>query len=827
MRLIIFFLFLAVLQTSCTSSFQQSSNGQNSIQAAFVPPQNTNRMRLFDDDWRFSKTENEEAISPDLDDQNWQTVDLPHDWSIEDLPEGEGLVGPFSKESPGGISTGFTIGGTGFYRKTFTTSAEDKGKIFAIYFDGVYMESDVWINGQHLGFHPNGYTPFYYELTDFLKSPGEENILVVRAKNIGENSRWYSGSGIYRHVWLRVTDPVNIPVWGVFVKTVDVYEGWAEIEAEINFQNQGDTTHQFLVRHEVIGADGNTKSQYQGKISSGNQLLTMKQRFDIKNPELWSIENPKLYLLRTKIEHDGIVVDVEETTFGIRTLDFSPEKGFLLNGEPVVLRGGCLHHDNGILGAATFDRAEQRRVELMKANGFNAIRTSHNPPSQQFLDACDRLGVLVIDEAFDMWEHPKKPNDYHRFFAEWSKKDIQSMVLRDRNHPSVIIWSYGNEIYERADTSGIRIAKDLIAAIKEVDGTRPATQAICGFWEFPKGRPWSDTEPAFELMDVHSYNYAWEHYENDHQRFPERIIIGTETFPVEAFVNNQMAQEKPYVIGDFVWTGMDYLGEAGIGQASLDSVQMKFPWFNGYCGDIDLIGSKKPQSFYRDVVWGQGQLEMAVEQPAPEGHEWVLSKWGWRNELQSWNWNGYENQLMDVYVYSPAEKVALLLNGKEVAEGSATDSSNYVFHFEVPYEAGELTAVAYNSDQELTRKSLQTTGKASQIILKADRETIAADRNDLAYVEVNLLDDNGLPVTGDDRMVYFETSGEAELIAVGNGNPTQMKSFQADSCMTFHGRCLAIIRSDVAPGRFNLKAKTSGLKDAVVRGVLIEPDQIE
>ncbi len=827
MKLTLFFLILAVLHTSCTSSLQPSSTAQQSTQAAFVAPENTERMRIFDDGWRFSKTDNEDAASPDFDDQNWRLVDLPHDWSIEDLPEGEGLIGPFSKESPGGISTGFTIGGIGFYRKTFTTSEDDKGKVFSIYFDGVYMESDIWINGQHLGFHPNGYTPFHYELTDFLKSAGEENVLVVRAKNIGKNSRWYSGSGIYRHVWLRVTDPVNVPIWGVFVKTVDVYEGWAEVEAEVSIQNQGDSTSRFVVRHEILETKGNTKYEYQGQIESGEEILTMKPQFDVENPELWSVDNPKLYTLRTEILRDGKVVDVDETKFGIRTLDFSPDKGFLLNGKRVVLRGGCMHHDNGILGAATFDRAEQRRVELMKANGFNAIRTSHNPPSQQFLDACDRLGMLVMDEAFDRWEVPKKPNDYHRFFPDWSKKDIQSMVLRDRNHPSIFAWSYGNEIYERADSSGIRIAKNLISAIKEVDNTRPVTQAVCSFWNHPGDRPWSDHDPAFDLMDVHSYNYAWEHYENDHQSFPERIIIGTETFPVEAFVNNQMAQEKPYVIGDFVWTGMDYLGEAGIGQASLDSVQMAFPWFNGYCGDLDLIGSKKPQSFYRDVVWGRSQLEMAVEQPAPEGHEWVLSKWGWRNELQSWNWTGYENQLMNVYVYSPAEKVALLLNGKEVAEGSATDSSNYVFHFEVPYEKGELTAVAYNSDQELARKSLQTTGKVSQIILKADRETITADRNDLSYVEVNLMDDNGLLVTDDDRMVYFETSGEAGLIAVGNGNPTQMKSFQADSCMTFHGRCLAIIGGEGTSGEYTLKAKTIGLKDAVINGILVKSDQFE
>ncbi|WP_159523067.1 glycoside hydrolase family 2 TIM barrel-domain containing protein [Sunxiuqinia indica] len=801
-------ILLILVQLSC----QQKVAVEDNKQISFVAPTNTERMRLFDDNWRFAKTSNEDAISPDFDDQSWRVLDLPHDWSIEDLPEGEGVIGPFSKNSPGGVSTGFTIGGTGFYRKTFSVSPKDQGKIFTIYFDGVYMESDVWINGHHLGFHPNGYTPFYYNLTDYLKAPGEENVLVVRAKNIGENSRWYSGSGIYRHVWLRVTDPLNIPVWGVFVKTVGVDEKWATIDVSTTVQNQGEKVKTFVFRQEVVDAEGITLVEMQGKMPTDGSSLPMETSFEIENPELWSPEHPNLYTLRTEIREGDSLVDLVETRFGIRTLDFSPDNGFLLNGEPVILKGACLHHDNGILGAATFDRAEQRKVELMKANGFNAIRTSHNPPSQQFLDACDRLGILVMDEAFDRWEEPKKPDDYHRYFKQWSKKDIQSMVMRDRNHPSIFAWSYGNEIYERADSSGIRIAKELIRAIKEKDNTRPVTQAICGFWNHPGDRPWSDSAPAFELMDVHSYNYQWKQYENDHQLFPERVIIGSETFAVEAYENYKMALDKPYVIGDFVWTGMDYLGEAGIGQASLDSVQMAYPWFNGYCGDIDLLGFKKPQSYYRDVVWGRSGLEIAVEKPAPEGHQWEISKWGWRNELPSWNWSGFENHPMDVFVYSPAKKVTLMLNEVQVAEKFATDSSQYVFHFKVPYQPGELTAIAYNGDDELGRKTIQTTGKASQIALKAEREAIAANKNDLAYIEINILDENGRLVMDDDQKITFSVEGDAKIIAVGNGNPTDMKSFQSDSCMTYLGRCMAILRPGGKVGYVNVTAKSKSLK---------------
>ncbi|WP_321290543.1 glycoside hydrolase family 2 TIM barrel-domain containing protein [uncultured Sunxiuqinia sp.] len=808
LRIFIYF-FLVMLQVSCLSDKEE----QGGKQIAFVAPENNSRMRLFDDGWRFSKTDGEAAVLPGFDDSSWRKLDLPHDWSIEDLPEGEGVVGPFSKESPGGMSTGYTIGGTGIYRKTFSISEEDVNKIFTIYFDGVYMESDVWINGQHLGFHPNGYTPFYYEMTDYLNIPGD-NVLVVRARNIGENSRWYSGSGIYRHVWLRVTDQANIPVWGVKLTTSNANKELATIHSEIKVDNLSQTDIDVKLKNSVYFRDQFTGITKETEVSvSDKSQQTISSDITISSPRLWSLEFPNLYTLKTEIIQDERVIDVVETKFGIRTLEFSPVKGFLLNGESVILKGGCLHHDNGILGAATFDRAEQRRVELMKANGFNAIRTSHNPPSQQFLDACDRLGILVMDEAFDRWEHPKRPNDYHRFFKEWSKKDIQSMVLRDQNHPSIFAWSYGNEIYERADTSGIRIAKQLIAAIKEVDTSIPVTQAICGFWEFKdRQRPWSDSEPAFGLMDIHGYNYKWQEYENDHAQFPERVMVGTESFAMEMYENYQMAVNNPYVIGDFVWTGMDYLGEAGIGQASLDSVNMAYPWFNGYCGDIDLIGFKKPQSYYRDLVWGRSQLEIAVEAPAPEGHKWVISAWGWRNELPSWNWSGQEGKSLDVYVYSQAEKVELKLNENLIDTQLSTDTSKYVFHFKVPYEKGKLKALAYSGEKLIAEKSIETTGKASQIKLIPERQTVTSNKNDLAYIQVQLVDEDGLLVMNDDQIVHFTVVGDAQIQAVGNGNPKDMKSFQSGSCMTYLGRCMAIIRPEGREGKLTVTAKSKSLE---------------
>ena len=640
---------------------QQTASDERAISSApaFTPPMNSSRYRLFDEDWKFYKGDLKGAEVPGFDDSRWRIVDLPHDWSIEDLPdqkEGE-VVGPFDKKSIGLFYTSYTIGGTGWYRKSFIVDKSDQGKEFSIYFDGVYMESDVWINGHYLGSHKHGYTPFYYNLNNYLNPAGKENTLAVLVKNIGENSRWYSGSGIYRHVWTRVTDSLNIPVWGVFVTTPEVSEKHSKISAAVSMENKGISAIEFRLKSSVVNPEGKEvlKSEKDEKLAAG-EIKKVDQFFDLPEPELWSVETPSLYTLKTELISDGKVLDTEETSFGIRSISFSPDKGFLLNGKNVILKGACIHHDNGPLGSVAFDRADQRKIEILKANGFNAIRTSHNPPSQGFLDACDRYGMLVMDEAFHMWENPKRPDDYHRFFREWHKKDLQSMILRDRNHPSVIIWSIGNEIKERADSSGLRIAGDLIGIIKDLDRTRPVSNGICEFWE-TKGRKWEDSAPAFALLDVCGYNYVYGEYEKDHARYPERIIAGTESFAMSIYENWQMATEKSYVIGDFVWTGMDYLGEAGIGQAMTDSTTMCWPWINANCGDIDLIGYKKPQAFYRDVVWDRSKIEMAVEEIPPAGKEWLIRDWGWYREYPGWNWPGNEGKNMNVRVYTKHNEV--------------------------------------------------------------------------------------------------------------------------------------------------------------------------
>lgn len=799
--ILVFSLILAIF-SGCRIEKQADNNSQSK----FIAPTNTARNQLFDLGWRFYKGEVADAQNPDFDDSQWRIVDLPHDWSIEDLPnqkEGE-VVGPFDKSSKGVFFTGFVQGGTGWYRKSFTVSESDQGKNLSIYFDGVYMESEVWLNGHLLGENKHGYTPFYFPLNEYLNSSGQENVIAVHVKNLGENSRWYSGSGIYRHVWLRTTNNLNIPVWGVFVTTPDVLEEKAKVMAAVSVENGEVDEVEFTLKNTIVACDGKAVAAAEKleKLKAG-ETKNFDQSIEVSNPELWSDVSPVLYTLKTELIADGKTIDSEETVFGIRSISFSPDKGFLLNGKSVLLSGACIHHDNGPLGAVALERADQRKIAILKANGFNAIRTSHNPPSQGFLDACDRQGILVMDEAFDMWENPKRPDDYHQFFKEWHERDLRSMVMRDRNHPSVIFWSIGNEIKERADSSGLRITKDLVRIIKNIDRTRPVTEGICEFWETP-GRKWEDSAPAFELLDFCGYNYTYYEYEKDHETYPERVIAGTESYAMSIYEYWKLNNEKPYVVGDFVWTGMDYIGEAGIGQVMTDSVTMVWPWIISNCGDIDLIGDKKPQNYYRDVVWDRSPLEMEVEEIAPEGKEWIIRNWGWPRTYRSWNWPGNEGKNMKVFVYSKSDSVRLELNGKPIETKKANPDSKFTYTFNVPYEAGELKAIAITDGNELAVKSIKTTGPAKSILISPDRNEITTNRNDLAYITVDLVDDDGFRVPNDDRTVEFTVEGEAEIAAVGNANPREPKSFQANYCKTFQGRCLVILRPTGGKGKIRL-----------------------
>ena len=534
-----------------------------------------------------------------------------------------------------------------------------------------------------------------------------------------------------------------------------------------------------------------------------------------------------MYRAEVELLVGGKSVDSTSAPFGIRKVEVDAERGLRINGDVVKLKGGCMHHDNGLLGACAIDRAEERRVELMKANGFNAIRTSHNPPSPAFLDACDRMGMLVMDEAFDQWEKQKNAQDYHLYFADWWQRDIDAMVLRDRNHPSVIIWSIGNEVPERAEPRGVELAAQLTAHIKSIDPTRPISAAVNGLRFSESGE---QLDPAFLHLDIAGYNYMPANYESDHARHPERVIAGTESFPHQAFASWQPVEKHPYVIGDFVWTGMDYLGESAIGNAHLTperprgsaspgglaglfaSIRQPFPWFNAYCGDIDLIGELKPQGYYRRVLWAHSKLEMAVQRPVPEGNIESISPWGWSDELRSWTWPGYEGKSVKVRVYSSGDQVRLLLNGKEIGVKPVSAETELTAEFDVPYAPGELKAIALEKGEPTAELAFKTAGKPAKLRLKADRTRIRRDRNDLAFVLLEVLDSAGNLIPDAAIPVGFTVAGAGALAAAGSANPKDVHSFRHKQPRTFHGKCLAIIRPENTGGSIRVQASADGLQ---------------
>jgi beta-galactosidase len=775
----------------------------------------------FDDNWKFSLQDAKSAETPSFNDKTWRDIDLPHDWSIEKLSGQEAgkVIGPFSKESIGNTATGYTVGGVAWYRKTFTLNSNVKYKSTIISFDGVYMNCDVWINGKFVGNHPYGYTAFDYDISNFLNSAGKPNVIAVKVKNEGKNSRWYSGSGIYRHVWLIQKQAVSIAQNGICVNTERIADNNAivSISSEVENKSGKSTASKLLIN--IMDPDGKivqTVESQSKTISTGSEVFT--QTISIPQAKLWSVEVPNLYTAEIQVITDGIVTDKVSTTFGVRTIHFDAKTGFLLNGKKVLLKGGCMHNDNGFLGSATIDRAEERRVQLMKAYGFNAIRTSHNPPSKQFLDACDRNGVLVLDEAFDMWERPKNPQDYHLYFKDWWKKDLKSMIHRDRNHPSVILWSIGNEINERADSLGFVIRKQLVKEVHMLDSTRPVTEAICAFWDH-WGQKWSTTAPAYADLDVGGYNYLNNQYETDHAEFPERIMVATESYAADAYGYWNQVEKNPWVIGDFVWTAMDYLGETGCGYSTYDPKEVQrvglksWPWFNAFCGDIDICGFKKPQLLYRDVVWNNSKIEMLVHEPIPEGMKETYSYWGWPNEYQSWNWAGSEGKMMDVRVFTKCQAVRIELNGEIIAEKPVNDNANLITTFKVPYQQGVLKAIALNNGIEIASKELRTTGAPANIKLTADRSKIKADRNDLSYVKVEITDAQGNAIPNANVPVTFTVSGVGEIAGSGNACPTDMESLNNSICKTYFGQALVILRplKDIKTGTITLKAEANGL----------------
>jgi beta-galactosidase len=610
---------------------------QYSFSQAFNKPISSGRNISFDANWSFKKDKNIDAKAANFNDADWRKLDVPHDWSIEDLPTNgtDTILGPFTKKAIGKNATAFTEGGTAWYRKTFTLDKTSKGEVVFIQFDGVYMNSDVWINGHHLGNHPNGYTSFIYDLTAFLNPIGKPNTIAVQVKNEGDNSRWYSGSGIYRHVWLHVLNPTHIENWGVQIISNNVSQQSATVSISTTIKHEGKNVSPYVLTTEIYTNTGKLLASINANSNGGGNKI--EQNITLGNPNLWDIETPNLYKAKLILKQNNKVIDEYTQTLGIRSIHFDAETGFTLNGKTVKLKGGCVHHDNGALGAAAIDRAEERKIELLKKNGYNAVRFAHNPYSPQLLDACDRLGILVMNEAFDMWNKTKTPDDYANYFKEWGEKDLTSIILRDFNHPSVIMMSIGNEIPEIIDTLGYETSAKLANLVRSLDTSRPVTNAIPFHIPLINRKKWDITAPAFASLDVGGYNYAYNYYESDHKKYPKRIMVATEYFPPKALENWNAVEKNPFVIGMFSWAAIDYLGEAGIGLARLkdDKIEKKTgivgssfvedfmspQWtiFNSYTGELDLIGNKKAASYYLDVVWRRSPIDLLVHRPIQKG----------------------------------------------------------------------------------------------------------------------------------------------------------------------------------------------------------------
>lgn len=793
----------------------------------------------FNDEWRFHRGDFPGAEAPDFNDSGWRMLDVPHDWSIEDLPPSDSgkdavwaagntptHIGPFDMyASEGQTATGWTVGGIGWYRKTFDRPTIVPGGKSGLRFEGVYMNSDVWLNGVKLGNHPYGYTEFTFDITPHLKDG--RNTVAVRVDNTGRNSRWYSGSGIYRKVWLDVAGELRIPAHGVFVTTPEATRDGALVNLEVTVESGAETANPATVRARLVDATGAVAGVGQVLVTvpaGGRSTVSCTVR--LTSPHLWSPADPYLYRAEVAVEADRRTAAATNVQIGIRTVEIDAAQGLRINGESLKLRGGCVHHDNGLLGSASIPRADERRVETLKANGYNAIRTSHNPPSRDFLEACDRLGMLVVDEAFDGWVVSKNPEDYHLYFKDWSQRDLEGMILRDRNHPSVILWSIGNETNERAEPQGIEIGKALASYAHALDPTRKVTAAICGPYDHPK-QTWQDMQPAFTYLDVGGYNYELADYENDHAKFPERIIMGTESYPNQVVQNWRAIEKDSWVIGDFVWTAMDYIGEAGVGHTALGGARggpgsgggglSAYPWFISFCGDIDLIGNKKPQSYLRDVVWRRSSIEMAVQRPIPPRFTERISPWGWSDELRSWTWPGFEGTPLKVRVYTRAAHVKLLLNGKEIGAKDMKEEDALKAEFTVSYSPGELKAVAYEGDREIGSIPFITAGSAKKLKLTADRTKLKSSRDDLSYIMATVVDDQGRLVPDAVLPVSFTLSGVGEIAAVGNANPKDVASFRQQRRDTFQGTCVAIVRPTLKSGTITLNAESPGLESATLR----------
>ncbi len=796
-----FFLSLLLISLSINNTVKGQSSGRN--------------VQNFNFDWKFFKGDIPDGQTPSLKDDNWRKLDLPHDWSIE---------GPFSKDFASG--TGFLPAGIGWYRKSFLIPKDENGRKIFIYFDGVYNNSEVWINGNYLGKRPNGYISFQYDLTPYLKF-GKENLIAVKVDHskFGD-SRWYTGSGIYRKVKLISVPRVHIKQWGVFASSVDISEQKASLAIKVSVINESVIENEVLVTNYLIsGADTVMKTSEKLKVGSKSEGV-IEQKMEINNPKIWDISGPNLYTLFTVIKGKGIL-DNQITKIGFRNISFDADKGFFLNGKSLKLKGICMHHDVGTLGSAIPRQEIARRLDILKELGCNAIRTSHNPFSTDFIDLCDEKGFLVLDEAFDEWELPKKKwiegwnkgipgkDGYSSYFSDWHVTDLNDMILRDRNHPAIIMWSIGNEIdypndpythqilnteanpqtwakYDEKLPNAIRlgeISRELVSIVKHLDTSRPVTAGLASALM-------SNETGYADALDVDGYNYQEFRYVPDHLKYPKRIFYGSENgMSLDAW---NAVTDNNFVMGQFLWTGFEYLGEAG-----------QFPTRHSTSGIIDLAGNKKPEFYFRQSLWSDKPMVFigTTDRLIDNG---PTSLWAHKRVDPVWNWK--QDQPISVNVFTNCDEAELFLNSKSLGIKKMADFKNRTITWEVPFQSGTLKAIARTSGKALASFELKTTGVPTQIIAKSDVESLKGDKQDLAHVYVTLCDEVGNTVYSAENKITCDVTGPVRILGMEDSNPRNIEDYKDNSQNAYHGKLLIYLQSLDKPGRAVVKLSSPGLK---------------
>lgn len=781
-------------------------------------------------------------------------VDLPHD----------GMIGtPVSPDAPAKADSGYYTGGLTNYTRYVFVPEEWQGSCVGLKLDGVMMNASVDVNGSRVGMCHNGYAPFYVDLTDYVTF-GENNRVTINVNtSMQPNSRWYSGSGLYRGVCLMNGPRVHIVPDGLYVFTKEINDGYAFLEALVEVVNtelqncmaEVELTLYYDGREEVAAQTKRVIEIGHGKTENARLTLT------VKDPLLWDADSPNLYRVKAKVRKLGIytthfvpgedvTVDETEAVFGIRTVTADPVHGLRINGKTVKLKGGCLHHDNGLLGSVSLPGSEERKVRKLKSIGFNAIRTAHNPPSAALIECCDRLGMYVFDEAFDAWGIGKRGGDYHQFFETDWVKDLTAFVKRDRIHPSVILWSTGNEIPERAGLGdGYGKATKIAERIRSLDGTRPVSNGICSLWsglddtlaigqnqaqnagDGMKATLWETvTEPFTNGLDVVGYNYMEDIYERDHEMFPERVILGSENFPNQIGFRWPMVEKLPYVIGDFTWTAWDYLGEAGLGKAAyvepddpkaprfpwdlMPDRTSPYPWRLANDADFDITGFRCPQGDYRSVVWGNEETFLYSMHPDTFGKKEVVSMWGFPYVLRNWNYEGLEGHPTELVVFSKADEAEVFVNGKSIGRKPVSKERPFPYsvRFETTFQPGEVIAVSYQNGKEVSRATLVTTGSAQRIRLVPEKSVMAADGHDLIYVNIEITDRDGRVVPDAAVALRANVSGAGRLAGFGSANPITEEDYTDSETVSYRGRALLIMRAGYERGTCSVEICANGFE---------------